>query len=145
VRPGLSSLRKPFSRPLAHQDSVEDAAFSPDSTRVITEYAYMLLKKAAAHSTAADAETWLEQGISMLSGQVSGNSAPDDYPYHVLGSGVLRWLNRCSWSRDRKVRLLEESLVVIRRGVGVCPRSGILQRLEQDMRKRIHELNLGWD
>lgn len=121
-----------------------EQAFSINSRdrQVITAYAYMLMKKAASQATAVDAEEWLEQGKSLLLDQISSPTRVDEYPYHVLGTGVLRWIRRASWPLEKKKKLLRESLRVIQAGTKTMPRSHVLTQLETDMRKRLLELDV---
>lgn len=77
----------------------------------------------------------------MLLAQISAPGRVDEYPYHVLGSGVIRWATRSTWSVERKRRLLRETLRVVQSGTRAMPRAHALTQLENDMRKKLLELD----
>lgn len=127
---------------LAEQFLEQAFSINDHDRQVVTEYAYMLMKKAASHPTATDAEEWLERGKSMLLEQIASPGRNDEYPYHVLGSSVLRWTTRSTWPIEKKRKLLREALRVVQNGSKSHPRSHALTQLEQDMRKKSLELDV---
>lgn len=110
---------------------------------VMTEYAYMLMRLAVSEPTAPRASDILEEGVAMLRAQISHSGGRDRYPYHVLGSQGLAWVNRRVWRREERIRFLEAVLRDMREGRQHHPRERELEGLEQDLQRKMLSLSAG--
>lgn len=61
------------------------------SRPIETEYAYLVLKKAARDPTNLNAKDWFDEGWNILDGLIRDFGREDPYPYHILGSQGLAW------------------------------------------------------
>ncbi len=109
---------------------------------VVTEYAYMLMKKASASSHLDDAEKWVEEGRKLLLEQIQFNKT-DDYPYHVLGSQSVAWVMKCSWPKEKRVRFLRDAKRTVDAGIKLLPAARDLRQLAGDIETKIHAIRLG--
>src|SRR5262249_21334238 len=110
---------------------------------VVTAYAYMLMKKAAASPQAEDAEQMLAEGQRLLRGQIALRGRRDDYPYHVLGAQALAWANRCGWPRQKKQEFLNAAKRDVQAGLRFHPRSDVLQQLALDLQQKVIAVGAG--
>lgn len=109
---------------------------------VITEYPYMLMKKATASSHSEGAEKWAAEGRKLLLEQIQINET-DDYPYHVLGSQSVAWAMKCTWSKEKEVRFLRDAKRTVDAGIKVLPAARDLRQLSIDIETKIHAIQLG--
>ena len=110
---------------------------------VITEYAYMLMKRAVSEARSAGSEEGLKQGVQLLRGQIATRGDRDYYPYHVLGSQALAWVARCGWSRDDRVKFLKAIQQDLKEGVARHPKH--LEKLARDIQERVLAISAGLD
>jgi hypothetical protein len=118
-------------------------SLDPGDDLVVTEYAYMMMRRAVLEPTAPKASETLEEGMRILRGQINSRGGRDKYPYHVLGSQALAWVNRRVWQREERVRLLETVLREIREARQHHPREKDLVSLEYDLKRKLLELSSG--
>ncbi|HKP61486.1 MAG TPA: SIR2 family protein [Polyangiales bacterium] len=110
---------------------------------VVTEYAYMLMKKATASSHSEDAEKWVEDGRKLLLEQIQITKT-DDYPYHVLGAQSVAWAMKCTWPKEKRVRFLRDAKRTVDAGIKALPGSRDLRQLSSDIETKIHAVQLGF-
>ncbi len=102
---------------------------------VETEYAYLLMKKAAVSPYATDAVEMFNKGYDALQDLIRAYGKQDRYPFHVLGSQVMAWTRHAPMPASEKGRLLQSALSLVKEGVRLHPRADELQRLEKDIQK----------
>lgn len=114
---------------------------NPNDNLVITEYAYMLMRRAVSEARTADAATLLEEGAQMLRGQIANRGEKDYHPYHVLGSQAIAWITRCAWSRDEKIRFLSVVSRDMSDGARRHPKQ--LEQVARDVQTRLISVTAG--
>lgn len=102
--------------------------------KVETEYAYLLMKKAAADPQNSSAPAWFEEGRRTLEAFIASDGRHDPYPYHVLGSQGLGWVRRAPLPRLERQALLRELLQAVQSGVDFHPRKQELATLLRDIK-----------
>lgn len=83
---------------------------------VETEWAYLMMKKAARFPEHASAHEWFREGHDILLKQIEIRGNFDPYPYHVLGSQTLAWVRAASLPKVEKRELLHMALEIVRSG-----------------------------
>ncbi len=103
--------------------------------RVSTEYAYMLLKKAARTPRAPASGGWAEAAFKDLELAMAERGKDDTYPFHIYGSQGLSWARRAPLlPRDREA-LVRRLLAAVERGCELHPRQTALRQLANDLKK----------
>lgn len=108
---------------------------APDDYMVQTEWAYMSLKRAAAHAGAAWAATSATEAMFQLEEAITRRGAEDPYPYHILGSQGLSWIRRAPISDSARRRDLARLLRVVKEGLKNHPREKGLAQLAEDLER----------
>jgi hypothetical protein len=116
---------------------------NPNDDLVITEYAYMLMRRASSEARAPGAEAGLKEGVQLLRGQIATRGERDYYPYHVLGSQTLAWIKKCGWSRDDRVNFLKAVQKDVKQGATRHPKE--LDKLAHDIKERLLAVAAGLD
>jgi len=109
-------------------------SMAPGDRSVRTEYAYLLMKKAARNPGDVNAVSWFNQGWEELGILIEERGARDPYPYHVLGSQGLAWAMRANLELYARRTLLERLLEFVDRGVGAHPAREELRTLQRDIK-----------
>lgn len=112
-------------------------SMAPDDYRVLTEWAYMSLKRASLNPIAIDAPSRAEEAFKHLEEAIDNRGNVDSYPYHVLGSQGLSWVRRAVISRDEKAQTLTRLERIVGEGVKRFPRQKDLTQLQEDIKKDI--------
>ena len=108
---------------------------APDDYKVQTEWAYMLLKRAAqeAEGGLTGARELADEAFAELHDAIARRGPTDSYPYHVLGSQGLGWVRRASLTAIERTEKLRELLETVREGRRHHPRQRDLEMLERDI------------
>lgn len=110
-------------------------SLAPGDRNVETEYAYLLMKKAAKTPDHPDARGWFEEGRATLEDLMETHGKKDPYPYHVLGSQGLAWARRGKLPLIGKRALLAGLLEQINHGIEYHRRADDLRALKRDVEK----------
>ncbi len=106
-----------------------------DDRYVETEWAYLLMKKAAKQPTNVSADAWFTEGRAYLEQLIGERGKVDFYPYHVLGSQGLAWIRQAALGREEKRALLKSLADKLDEGVANHPRAEEIKNLAQDLRR----------
>ena len=106
----------------------------PGSEQLATTFGHLYFRKAIEARSLMAADEFLEMGQSILRQQVSQAGLHDPFPYHVLGSQKLGYINRWVGKKDR-VKALQELQREIEPGVRQFPMAGNLRRLCDDLKE----------
>lgn len=121
-------------------------ALAPESEyRVQTEYAYLLLKKAAKSPRAPKAAEWAEAGLSDLEHAIASRGKDDAYVFHVFGSQGLSWSRRAPLLKPQRIALVQRLMTTVDRGVILHPRRADLAQLAKDLKKEYLMLGVAQD
>lgn len=101
--------------------------------RVTTEYAYMLLKKAANNPTAPSALSWADTALRDLEAAMASRGKDDPYPFHVYGSQGLSWSRRAPLPQSDKIILVRQLRDAVSHGRNLHPRRTDLRQLAEDL------------
>ena len=112
-------------------------SMAPTDYMVQTEWAYMILKRAAQNASTSWARDSASEAIAQLEEAIERRGKQDPYPYHVLGSQGLSWARRAIISRSQKRMLLERLHHFLKQGLQRHPRRSELQQLASDLHKEI--------
>lgn len=105
----------------------------PGDYRIETEYAYMLIRRAYENPGAPSADADFREALEALEDVILHRGKIDSYPYHVLGSQGLAWVNRTLLGSTEKRELLDYLRETVRRGVDRHPSSRELKKLLEDL------------
>jgi len=103
--------------------------------RVSTEFAYLLLKKAAKTPRAPAAADWAETAFKDLEHAMAERGKEDSYPFHIYGSQGLSWARRATMLPRERQALVRKLLEAVDRGRELHPRQNDLQQLATDLKK----------
>jgi hypothetical protein len=119
----------------------QSKGLAPDDYLVQTEWAYMLLKRAAQEAEAgvAGSRDRADEAFTELHDAISRRGRYDSYPYHVLGSQGLGWVRRAGLPAMERTEKLRELLDVVKEGRKFHPRHHELELLEKDLHKEYLE------
>lgn len=124
------------------QNYLESAkALAPDDALVMTEWSYMMLRRAIHDPSALDAPSWADEAIRELEDAIEQRGLRDSYPYHVYGSQGLSWVRRANMSDDTKIRFLDKLRAVLREGVSRHNQQD-LRQLQRDIDAEYLEMSL---
>lgn len=116
------------------QNLLEQArALAADDYKVQTEWAYMVIKRAAQNASAPDARDRVEEAFIELEDAVSKRGQQDSYPAHVMGSQGLSWARQAPLTKDEKLGLLARLRGVVRDALEHHPTAGDLRQLSRDL------------
>jgi hypothetical protein len=112
-------------------------SLEPDDRNVETEYAYLLMKRAATTASHPEAPEWFSKGWDYLEAQITNHGKHDSYPFHVLGSQGLAWVRRGGIPMEEKRRLLQTLFERLRSGTAMHPFDerlpGLLTEVQQEL------------
>jgi hypothetical protein len=86
---------------------LQSESIMPNHPWVSNALGYLLMRKAVNAGTLMAANEYLNRGLETLNRQIEADSGRDPYPYHVLGSQMLAFLNRWSIAEERPQKLRE--------------------------------------
>lgn len=101
--------------------------------RVTTEYAYLLLKKAAKAPTAPMVDQWADEAFRNLEAVIANRGKEDRYPFHVYGSQGLSYARRAVMTPEARRILLIRLRDAVAQGASLHPRALDLRQLHQDL------------
>ena len=110
-------------------------SLAPGDGYVETEWAYLLMKKAAQYPNNTSASDWFSEGYGSLRAQIEDRGAIDPYPYHVLGSQTIAWTRATTIPLLEKRNLLRETLALVKEGESKHRRSTELVTLSKDVER----------
>jgi hypothetical protein len=115
------------------------AAYSlaPSDPFVVTEYAYMLMRRAITDPGSQGAQELVDEALTMLEDQIAARGQRDYYPVHVLGSQVLAWVRKAQMTLPEKDRLLRQALDHLDSAVRWHPRVHEIARLQADVKREL--------
>jgi hypothetical protein len=107
-------------------------SLAPDDYHVLTEWAYLMFRKAII-DPGIDAPELVKSATESLENLM--HRAGDPYPYHVLGSQGLAWARRALTNSLEKERYLRRLIGKVEEGCKKHPREADLGELHEDLRK----------
>lgn len=107
-------------------------SLAPNDPYVLTAWAAITLKRAAADPTAPSSSDRADEAFEVLELAIAARGNDSPLPYHVLGSQGLSWFRRATMGTDAKKRLLEYLRAYMREGSGRHPKSRELQELRTE-------------
>ena len=110
-------------------------SMAPDDGYVATEWAYLLMKRAATYPSHVDANGWFSEGYGTLRSQTESRGQRDEYPFHILGSQTLAWVRSKQLPMMEKRSLLEETKELVNSGLKLHSRSQELAQLSKDLQE----------
>jgi hypothetical protein len=126
------------------QNLLEQAySLVPTDPYVVTEYAYMLLKRAISAPGAKESPGFVEEAIGLLEEQIDSRGEKDYYPVHVLGSQVLSWTRRGGLPLGERERLLQVALFRLEQAMRSHPRVKEIVQLHGDVKRDYLGLRIG--
>lgn len=106
----------------------------PTNPWVGTALGYLTMRKAVESISPLAAHELLAKGLERLEHQIETVGRTDPYPYHVLGSQRLAFINR--WTPlDRRVKELQELHATVMEGVQRHKLSTHLRQLAEDIKR----------
>jgi hypothetical protein len=115
---------------LAEQFLSQARALDNSDDFLMTEWAYLQMKRANAHPLAPNAEELLNEGVALLRGQIATRGRRDWKPLHVLISQSLNWARQERWTRDQRVAFLRGVHRNLKEGLVLHPRVRELSELD---------------
>lgn len=109
----------------------------PSDTFVLTESAYLGLKKAAQAPRSAAAKAWAAEALRTLESVIAIRGKDDSYPYHVYGSQGLSWARRAPMPDDDRRELLVKLRDAVHAGTQLHRRAVDLKQLHEDLVKEV--------
>jgi hypothetical protein len=109
-------------------------SLAPEDGFVKTEWAYLLMKKAARYPTNANARDWFKEGYTDLLERIEERGNIDSYPYHILGSQTLAWVHTAQLSLLEKRELLHDTLEMVNKGKAIHHSSKELDELAEALK-----------
>ncbi|MCL5959689.1 MAG: SIR2 family protein [Chloroflexi bacterium] len=109
-------------------------SLAPGTRPVETEYAYLLMKKAARNPWNTNAPKWFTEGHAILEDLINEHGKQDPYPFHILGTQGLAWTRQASLPLLEKRSLLRHLLEIVNLGIKYHPRAQELPPLATDLR-----------
>lgn len=110
-------------------------ALQPDDPFVLTEWAYLLLRRAIERPEAESAAEATNEAFQILRARIASAGDVDDYPFHVLGSQGLAWARRGKHTKEERRKLLTMLRSVVSQGVEKHPRNTVLKQLLGDLKR----------
>jgi hypothetical protein len=118
------------------QNLLEQArSLAPDDYKVQTEWAYLVIKRAAQNPAAIDARDRVEQAFLELEDAVTRRGHQDSYPAHVMGSQGLSWVRNAPLTQEEKLGVLARLRGVVDAALKDHPTSPDLRQLLRDLER----------
>jgi hypothetical protein len=108
-------------------------AIAPEDQLVLTEWGYLLLKRASKHAADPAAIQEAEEGFQILEEQIEIRGDRDAYPYHIYGSQGLAWVKRSPMGDGARADALDGLREVVQTGIGRHPERQDLKQLITDL------------
>jgi hypothetical protein len=110
-------------------------SLAPDNLFVRTEWAYMVLVKAAGEAEGGVAlhREHADEAFAQLAEIIDTHGARTPYPFHVLARQGMQWLDRATLSDEDRAKYLGQILSYIRDGMKRHPRSRELRTIEKNV------------
>jgi hypothetical protein len=108
-------------------------SIAPNDYRILTEWAYMMLRRAIGRPLEGWAVETASEAFAALEDAIEKRGSTDPYPYHVIGSQGLAWVRQAPLARDEKLRRLERLRFFVDAGVRLHPRDDALKQLAKDL------------
>lgn len=116
------------------QNLLEQArALAPEDYKVQTEWAYMIIKRAAQNAASPESRDRVEEAFLELEDAVTRRGHIDSYPAHVMGSQGLSWVRQAPLTQDEKLGILARLRGVVDQALHHHPASGDLRQLSRDL------------
>ena len=116
------------------QNLLEQAkSMASDDYRVQTEWAYLVIKRAAQNPEVLDSRDRVEEAFLELEDAVTRRGHQDSYPAHVMGSQGLSWVRQAPLSQDEKLGVLARLRAVVDSALEDHRTSGDLRQLARDL------------
>ncbi|MET0401750.1 MAG: hypothetical protein ABW123_05070, partial [Cystobacter sp.] len=112
-------------------------ALEPNDHLVVTEFAYMSLKKAMLSPTSPSASALADESFRSLRELIASRGSKDSYPYHVLGSQALAWSRRAGMGREERKQFLRMVVQDLGAGLKYHPVQAELRELLSDVQKEL--------
>jgi hypothetical protein len=109
---------------------------------VLTEWGYLLFKKALDHPASVEAPALVEEATQTLEDLIDRSGFSDTYPYHVLGSQGLSWARHGIHVRAEKEKFLSRLVGALTEACAKFPRAAELQQLLKDLRRELLQLTV---
>jgi hypothetical protein len=105
-----------------------------ENHKVRTEWAYLHMKRAARAENPEGQLEAVEEAFADLEEVIADNGRNDRYPYHVLGSQALAYVNRAgSLPLEQRAVLLARARALVDEGRNNHPRAAELETLYRDL------------
>lgn len=108
-----------------------------NDTFVVTELAYLRLKKASEAPNTLAARTAAEGALKDLESVIAASGKNDSYPFHVYGSQGLKWARRGPHSEEERRALLVRLRNLVGEGTRLHPHAIDLRHLHQDLVREV--------
>jgi tetratricopeptide (TPR) repeat protein len=116
------------------QNLLEQArSLAPEDYKVQTEWAYLVIKRAAQNPDAPDSRERVEEAFIELEDAVTRRGHQDSYAAHVMGSQGLSWARQAPLSREEKLGLLARLRGVVDDALEHHASAGDLRQLSRDL------------
>lgn len=118
------------------QNYIDQArSLAPNDSYVAVEHGYLLLRRARETSSLEQAMPLLVEGVEILDELCREGGTDNPYPFHVLGSQVLRFIQDRGLRSETGRDLLERVQTTIERGLHAHPSDQMLDRLDHSLRR----------
>ncbi len=112
------------------QNLLEQArALAPDDYKVQTEWAYLMIKRAAQNPAALESRGRVDEAFIELEDAVSRRGHQDSYPAHVMGSQGLSWVRQAPLTQEEKLGVLARLRGVVETALEYHPTSSEMRQL----------------
>ena len=108
-------------------------AMAPDDVLVLTEWAYLLLKRASQHAAEPGAAEEAQEAFALLEEVITSRGERDSHAFHIYGSQGLAWIKRSPMGTGARASGMERLREVVRRGVELHPDREDLRTLLRDL------------
>jgi hypothetical protein len=115
----------------------------PNHPWVATAISYLLMRKAVEATSPLAANELIAKGIEKVEQRIALDGDRDPYPFHVLGSQMLAFINRwCPY--DERIKRLQELSARIQVGYEKHPLDGQLRQLLEDIKRAELNTTTSW-
>jgi tetratricopeptide (TPR) repeat protein len=112
-------------------------SLAPEDYNVLTEWAYLLYKKAVMDPSHPDADALAEEARQLLRDLIRRRGDRDQYAYHVYGSQTLAWVGKLIGRPDEVRALLKDAFDVVKEGAARHPYSEKLRSLSNELKRAL--------
>jgi hypothetical protein len=118
---------------LTHNYLAQARAMSPDDELVLTEWGYLLLKRASKHAAEPSAAEEAAEAFELLEEMIEKRGARDSHAYHIYGSQGLAWVKRSPMGDGARITASDRLREVVREGIANHPQRAGLKTLLFDL------------